>query len=71
MSLADWDNSLRIGNFPHLETQVQEEFSNPGPDYLLAASPKDQEAIFPCFFGTKPPQAEAANTFQDKNTRKS
>ncbi|KAJ9084270.1 hypothetical protein DSO57_1026241 [Entomophthora muscae] len=44
--------------------------SNPGHDYLQAASLKDQEAICLCFFGIESPQAEAVNIFQDKDTSK-
>ncbi|KAJ9048796.1 hypothetical protein DSO57_1031278 [Entomophthora muscae] len=34
-------SSLRIDNFLSLKTQVQEQGSIPGPDYLRAAKPKD------------------------------
>ncbi|KAJ9083988.1 hypothetical protein DSO57_1028786 [Entomophthora muscae] len=60
--------SARIDNFLPLETQVQEPVLNPGPDYLKAARPKNQETNQPHFFGTESPQAEDANTSKDEDT---
>ncbi|KAJ9054772.1 hypothetical protein DSO57_1010647 [Entomophthora muscae] len=61
---------VRIVNFLSLETWVQERGSDLGLDYSGAASPKDQEAVCPHFFGIKSPQVEAANTSQDEDTSK-
>ncbi|KAJ9051586.1 hypothetical protein DSO57_1003140, partial [Entomophthora muscae] len=48
-----------IDNFPSLETQAQEQDSNPGPDHLQVASPEDQGAACQHFSGIKTLQAEA------------
>ncbi|KAJ9055828.1 hypothetical protein DSO57_1039199, partial [Entomophthora muscae] len=61
---------VRIDKSHPLETQVQEQVSNPGPDYLQAARSKKKEAVHLRFFGIKSPQSEAAKTSQDEDTSK-
>ncbi|KAJ9073722.1 hypothetical protein DSO57_1013145 [Entomophthora muscae] len=56
----------RIEIFLSLETWVQEQVLNPGPGYLWAASPKEQ-GMSSRVFWIKSPQAETANSFQDKD----
>ncbi|KAJ9073131.1 hypothetical protein DSO57_1019902 [Entomophthora muscae] len=50
-----------------IDKPVQKRVPNPGHDYLQAVSPKDQGAICLNFFGIDSPQAEAENTFKDKD----
>ncbi|KAJ9071790.1 hypothetical protein DSO57_1033549 [Entomophthora muscae] len=54
-------------SFP-LETQAQEQDSNPNPGYPWATGPVDCSAACLCFFGIKPLQAEAPAKPQSQNT---
>ncbi|KAJ9057800.1 hypothetical protein DSO57_1019293 [Entomophthora muscae] len=49
-------DDVRIDNSPPLETQAQEQESNPEPGFPRAAGPMDCP---PAFSGVKPPQADA------------
>ncbi|KAJ9068755.1 hypothetical protein DSO57_1025419 [Entomophthora muscae] len=53
--------NVRIDNSPSLETQAQEQESNPDPGSPQAAGPMDCGTARPHFFGIKPLQADAKN----------
>ncbi|KAJ9068876.1 hypothetical protein DSO57_1024313 [Entomophthora muscae] len=59
---------VKIDNSSPLETQAQEQDSNPGPGSLRAAGPMDCWAARLCFLGIKPLQAEAPVSSQSQNT---
>ncbi|KAJ9050987.1 M-phase phosphoprotein 8 [Entomophthora muscae] len=69
--LGEERDGVRIDNSFPLGTQGQEWDSNPDPDPPRAAGPMDQEAAYPHFLETEPPQAEASTKFQSQNTRTS
>ncbi|KAJ9077631.1 hypothetical protein DSO57_1014871 [Entomophthora muscae] len=50
--------SVRTDNFPPLESQAQEQESNPEPGFPWATGPEDRETARPHFSGIKPLQAD-------------
>ncbi|KAJ9079593.1 hypothetical protein DSO57_1033854 [Entomophthora muscae] len=52
-------DDVRIDNSPPLETQAQEQESNPEPGFPRAARPMDRGTARPHFSGVKPPQSDA------------
>ncbi|KAJ9088986.1 hypothetical protein DSO57_1017592 [Entomophthora muscae] len=52
-------DDVRIDNSPPLETQAQEQGSNPEPGFTRAAGPMDRRTAHPHFSGVEPPQADA------------
>ncbi|KAJ9082337.1 hypothetical protein DSO57_1005479 [Entomophthora muscae] len=53
--------SVRIDNFSSLETQAQEQESNPDPGFLQAARPVDSRTACLRLSGIEPPQADTKN----------